>query len=125
MTLAERLRWLEVTSRAARAVAQGHDTSEEIAESDAAPPAEEALSLLALLAEMGTPELEERWSEPPLVACLLRDSGGRRLVVIERTYREGIAALPDPTEAEIAAGRAGRLWKLWNSERARPLTGAI
>jgi hypothetical protein len=117
MTLAERLRWLEQAARSARTIAGARASSPS--------EAEPALTLLALLARLGGAELEERWADATVAAGLLRLGGGRRLLVVERTYREGIRVLLDPTESELAAARNGRLWDLWNSDRAELLAGAI
>jgi hypothetical protein len=45
----------------------------------------------------------------------------RRLIVVERTYREGIVAVIDPTEEEVSILRHGDLWKIWNSDRGEDL----
>ncbi len=83
------------------------------------------LTLVKLLSELAGVELIERWCDGALMAVLLGLRGGRRLIAVERTYREGILILLDPTEQEVLAGRAGRLWDLWNSDRAELLAGAL
>ena len=46
---------------------------------------------------------------------------GRRMLAVERTYREGVCIILDPTPEELSVAREGDLWKLWNSERAQDL----
>jgi len=43
---------------------------------------------------------------------------GRRLLVVERTYREGSTAIVDPSDQETARCRADP-WMAWNSPRGK------
>jgi hypothetical protein len=80
------------------------------------------MTLVELLAGYAGVTLETRRDDPCLQGALLVfGSGGQRLIVVERTYREGIVALVDPTEEEVAMLRQGDLWKIWNSDRAEDL----
>lgn len=45
--------------------------------------------------------------------------------MIERTYREGVCVILDPTPEEIETARSGNLWDLWNSDRAKRLAGVV
>lgn len=83
------------------------------------------VTLLELLSELAAVEVVERWTDGVLVAALLQFGAGRRLVVVERTYREGLHVLLDPTPEDLRAGKEGRLWDLWNAERAQFLTGTV
>lgn len=125
LTLPERLRWLEQAAETARQLAVGADEVAEPATTLSPDPPAPSLTLLELLATLGGAELEERWTDEMLAAALLRIANGRRILVVERTYREGIRVLLDPSEAELTAARASRLWDLWNSERAQLLAGAV
>lgn len=120
LSLPQRVRWLEEAAAAARYLATDRGATE-VAEPGPSP----NLTLLDLLAGPGGATLERRWSDPTLAAALLGLSDGSRLIVVERTYREGIKVLRDPTDAECAAADAGRLWDLWNADRAVWLAGAI
>lgn len=54
-------------------------------------------------------------------AVALRVSEGRRLIMVERTYREGLVVLLEPTDADIEIIQSGDLGALWDSDRAVPL----
>jgi hypothetical protein len=86
-----------------------------------------ALTLVQLLAELAGAELAfQRVAEEDLLAvAVVSLPGGRQLLAIERTYREGIGVLLDPTPEELEIARAGDLWQLWNSERRSLLYGAV
>lgn len=79
------------------------------------------MTLVELLADNAELTLETRRDDPCLQGALLIFESGRRLIVVERTYREGIVALIDPTEEEISFLRHGDLWKIWNSDRGEDL----
>lgn len=59
------------------------------------------------------------------VAVAVFELPGRQLLVIERTYREGVCVILDPTPEEIETARTGYLWDLWNSDRAKGLAGVV
>ena len=44
---------------------------------------------------------------------------------MERTYRDGIHVLLNPTEEEVETARSGDLWKLWNAGRTEYLSSVI
>jgi hypothetical protein len=44
---------------------------------------------------------------------------------IERTYREGLCVILDPTPEDLETARSGNLWDLWNSDRARDLHSIV
>ena len=60
-------------------------------------------------------------TDATMSAVALRVSEGRRLIMVERTYREGLSVLLDPTDADIELIQSGDLGALWNSDRAVPL----
>jgi hypothetical protein len=64
----------------------------------------------------------ERGSNELLRWVLLRLSDGRRLLLAERTYREGTKVLLEPTEEELQAARRDP-WAAWNSERSGHVAG--
>lgn len=75
------------------------------------------MTLVELLAAYTGIHIEARRSDPCLQGALLTFADGRRLIVVERTYREGLVVLIDPTAEEAAILQHGDLWKLWNSDR--------
>lgn len=79
------------------------------------------MTLIELLANHTGVTLETRRDDPCLQGALLIFGSERRLIVVERTYREGIVALTDPTEEEVSILRHGDLWKIWNSGRGEDL----
>lgn len=56
-----------------------------------------------------------------VVGVELRD--GRQLILLERSYREGLHYLPNPTAEEMEIAASGDPWSLWNSRRSRFLGG--
>jgi len=82
------------------------------------------MTLVELLAELGQVSLLVHRNEVTLAVAVF-DLQGRQLLVIERTYREGICVILDPTPEEIETARSGYLWNLWNSDRAKDLAGVI
>lgn len=83
------------------------------------------MTLVELLAELTGAEIELRREGSVLVMAVVKSSAGRRIMALERTYREGIVVLLDPTEDEMETARSGNLWDLWNSERAQDLSSAV
>ena len=82
-------------------------------------------SLIQLLGELAGLEIELRRHATTLATALLKRPDGRRLLLIERTYREGVVYILDPSEEEGEVTREGDLWKLWNSDRGVLLTRII
>ena len=83
------------------------------------------MTLFELLAEVASVELLVRREAGTLAVAVIATSGGRRVLVLERTYREGITVLLDPTDEELETARSGDLWKLWNSDRTTDLSSVI
>lgn len=81
----------------------------------------ETLTFVGLLGELGGVELLHRRCDATLEVALLALPKGRQLLALERTYREGICVILDPTPEEIETAKTGSLWDLWNSERATRL----
>lgn len=80
----------------------------------------DALSFVEFLFELGASELlVSRSDSATLAAIVVVLHDGRRLLAVERTYRDGICILFDPTEEEIETARSGDLWQLWNSDRMK------
>ncbi len=82
-------------------------------------------SLIELLGELAGLEIEIRRHATTLATALLRRPDGPRLLLLERTYREGVVYILDPSEEEMEIAREGDLWKLWNSERGVLLAGIV
>ena len=87
--------------------------------------AETGITLLELLHRLGGADIELRRSNATLSAALIRIAGGGRVFVIERTYREGLRVMMNPTPEDVETIRSGDLWSLWNSGRLRWLAGAV
>ena len=83
------------------------------------------MTLFELLAEVASVELLLRREDAVLAVAVIATSAGRRVLVLERTYRDGIHVLLDPTEEEMETARSGDLWKLWNLDRATYLSSVI
>ena len=81
----------------------------------------DALTLVGLLAELGAVKVIDQRNDETLAVAVVGLPDGRRLLAIERTYREGIGIITDPTEEELRVAREGDLWQLWNSDRRRLL----
>lgn len=80
-------------------------------------------SLIELLRELAALHVELLRSTEAITAALLRRPDGRRLLLLERTYRDGVVYLLDPSDDEIELARHGDLWTLWNSEHGVLLGG--
>jgi hypothetical protein len=83
------------------------------------------MTLVELLAEVTGAELVLRREDEMLAVAVVATPAGRRVLAMERTYRDGIHVLLDPTEEEIELARSGDLWKLWNLERSTYLSSVI
>jgi hypothetical protein len=81
------------------------------------------MTLASILSEMAGGCLAGSRSDSVLAATWMTFPGGRGLVLVERTYRDGLCVIIDPTEADLETLRSGDLWDLWNSERAARLDG--
>lgn len=81
------------------------------------------MTLADLLAARADAMVQGRRNDTTLAVLVLVFPNARRLMLLERTYREGLTAIMDPTEAEMAIARGGDLWQLWNSDRRLPLEG--
>jgi hypothetical protein len=83
------------------------------------------MTLLNLLASYAGAWVVERGNDPCLASALITFPDGRRLIVLERTYREGIRVIHTPDDAEISRMKGMQLWDLWNSDRAENIDGAV
>lgn len=83
------------------------------------------MTLVELLAEVAGAELVFRREDDLLAVVVVAMPAGRRVLAMERTYRDGIHVLLDPTEEELETARSGDLWKLWNLERSTYLSSMI
>lgn len=79
------------------------------------------MRLLELLADHETIKLETRRDDPCLHGAFIAFGNERRLIIVERTYREGMVALLDPTEEEVRIFHEGDLWTIWNSDKGRDM----
>lgn len=62
----------------------------------------------------GAQVVESGADDPGVQWMLVALQDGSRLLVVERTYREGLTTVVDPTDEEIASCRRDP-WILWNS----------
>ncbi len=79
----------------------------------------DAVALLHVLSELGAFDLVLRRTDGVLDVAVVDLPEDRRVLAVERTYREGVCLILDPTPEEIAIAHEGDLWKLWNSDRAK------
>lgn len=87
---------------------------------------EPSVTFLAFLSEHAGLELVARRDDDAcLAAALVKLSHGRRAIFVERTYRDGVAVIVDPSDGEVATFHAGDLWDIWNSKRAQRLGGIV
>ena len=84
-----------------------------------------ATTLVGLLAELGGGALEIHREGDTLAVAVIAFPNGRQMLAIERTYRDGIGILLDPTPEELEIARHGDLWKLWNSDRRTLLASIV
>jgi len=85
----------------------------------------ETISFLELLADLGGATLTLRRGDVTIAAAVIALPAGRQILAIERTYREGLCVILDPTPEELETARGGNLWDLWNSDRARDLGSIV
>ena len=85
----------------------------------------ETISFLELLADMGGATLVARGGDCTIAAAVLALPAGRQILAIERTYREGLCVILDPTPEEVETVRSGNLWDLWSSDRAKDLVSVV
>ncbi len=83
----------------------------------------DALSFVDLLKELAGAELRlRREGDSCLIdAVSLELADGRQILAVQRSYRDGVRVIFDPTPEELAIARDGDLWELWNSDRNRLL----
>lgn len=87
-----------------------------------------ALSFVELLEEIAGGELRLRRDAEDfgdLIAACVELRNGRKVLAVERSYRDGIHVIIEPTPEELEIARGGDLWKLWNSERSRLLISLL
>ena len=85
----------------------------------------ESLSVTSLLEREAGIRVTVRRSDVTLAAVVLERRDGSPMILIERTYREGVRCILHPTPQEIAAVRDDDLWDTWNSDRAILLCGIV
>jgi hypothetical protein len=76
-------------------------------------------NLRHLVRLLGVPVIEACLDPGSLDWMLVATIGepSRKLLLLERTYREGIRIVEAPTDSEIAACRTDP-WRVWNTKRA-------
>jgi hypothetical protein len=84
-----------------------------------------SMTLTELFAETVGAKLELQREEDLYAMGILALPNGRRMIVIERTYRDGIHVILDPTQDELAVARDGNLYQLFSSERGSFLASAL
>lgn len=81
------------------------------------------MTIIDLLTTYAGAAVTHRRDQPELAAVAIALPDGRRLILMERTYRDGVVVITDPTDDELAALQTADLWKLWNSTRTARVTG--
>jgi hypothetical protein len=61
------------------------------------------MTLVDLLAAYAGAATTHRRATPEIEAVALVFPNGRQMILLERTYRDGVAVIVDPTEADLAA----------------------
>lgn len=82
------------------------------------------MTLSELLAQLAGAEPSFRREADLFGVEVLVLPGGRQVLIIERTYRDGTGILLDPTPEEVSIARSGELGRIWNSERLSLLSSA-
>ena len=82
-------------------------------------------SLMELLDEMGGPNVELRRSAGGVSVALVAMTRDLKILIAERTYRDGVCCIVEPTSEEIQSAESGDPWKIWNSERAVPMSSVV
>lgn len=85
----------------------------------------DTISFLELLAELGGATLELQLGDPTIAAAVIALPAGRQILAIERTYREGLKVILDPTPEDLETVRNGNLWDIWSSKRAQDLFSIV
>jgi hypothetical protein len=75
------------------------------------------MTLVELLAQLAGAELSFQRKRQLIAVALLVLPGGRQVLLSERTYRDGIHVLLDPTPEEVETARIGSLGQIWSSDR--------
>ena len=85
------------------------------------------MTLVEFLKEVAGAELVFRREDEDdmLAVIILALPNGRRILALQRTYRDEINVLLDPTPEEIETAQGGSLWKLWNTERPEYLMSIV
>lgn len=83
------------------------------------------MTLVELFAETVGAKLELQREEDLYAMGILALPNRHRVIVIERTYRDGIHVILDPTQEELNVARDGSLHQLWSSERGSYLASAL
>lgn len=60
-----------------------------------------SLTLLELLSEIGGVDLSFRRRDACIAVAVITLLGGRQLLAVERTYREGTCVIIEPTQDEV------------------------
>ena len=81
-------------------------------------------TLLDLLTQLAGAELSFKRERGHIAVALLILPTGRQLLLAERTYRDGIHVLLDPTPEEVETARRGDLRQVWGLERSLYLGSA-
>lgn len=85
----------------------------------------DAITLLQLLGNLGGAELVLSREATTIAVAIVALPPGRSLLALERTYREGIRIILDPTPEELEIARSGDPWQLWSSDRSRLLHSVV
>jgi hypothetical protein len=83
------------------------------------------MTLIDLLTTYARAVITHRRDDPEMAAVTLTLPDGRRMILLERTYRSGVVAIQNPTEDDLAVlqTEASDLSRLWNSGRGEWVGG--
>jgi hypothetical protein len=82
------------------------------------------MTVLEVLGRAGNVEIIHRGTDPCLAVVIVMLRTGPA-ILMERTYREKLMWIENPTSEQIAQAREGDVWKLWAAENAVDLDGAL
>lgn len=74
------------------------------------------------LLDLGAQVVERNTDDPCVQWVLVHLTDGRRVLFVERTYREGSTIIVNPSDEEIAGYRKDP-WTAWNSPRGDDVEG--
>lgn len=81
------------------------------------------MTIVDLLTTYAGAAVTHRRDQPELAAVAIAFPDGRRLILMERTYRDGVVVIADPSDDELTTLQTADLWAMWNSSRPARVAG--